>query len=474
MIFLFLRLISTKVYFSETFDDDDWEERWVYSKHKPIKGEQRAGTFRLSSGSYYGNRTAQRGIQTIDDVACYQITSKFAEPFNTSGKDFILQYTVKFEKGYECSGGYIKLLNSKIKPLKFSSTTPYELTFGPDVCKKPKTNKVLFIISKNDSIVDNRKYIEAKTDELTHAYTLIIYKNHSYEIRIDGIKQNGGDLSTDFELSGSKMIPDPSDKIPDDWDNREFIPDPTDKKPDDWDDRQIINDPDMIKPNDWDEKLNGEWKAPLINNPDYKGVWKQKMIPNPNYKGDWVPKMIPNPSYFYDENFGVFEDLSFLGIEVFQNTPGTIFDNFLVTDDLEYSENVLRMNFLQYKEEEASMYKRVLQDRAAEAEMKKIRQRESNQLTEDDFYSQTSTSSETSSIETGIEEDISNFDFDSDEITDLPKPSLFNFPYDIEHNNYFIAKKKNKFRKSSPRERNEWREEREKARQENEISEDEL
>jgi len=29
----------------------------------------------------------------------------------------------------------------------------------------------------------------------------------------------------------------------------------------------------------------GEWEAPMINNPEYKGKWKPKMIANPDYKG---------------------------------------------------------------------------------------------------------------------------------------------------------------------------------------------
>ena len=28
----------------------------------------------------------------------------------------------------------------------------------------------------------------------------------------------------------------------------------------------------------------GEWKAPLIANPDYKGKWSPELIDNPDYK----------------------------------------------------------------------------------------------------------------------------------------------------------------------------------------------
>ena len=143
-MFSLLFLIST-VYFEDNFDDDDWEQHWVYSRHRPTKGQGKMGTFRLTSGAYYGNQRAQRGIQTVDDEAYYQITSKFKQPFNTSGKDFIMQYTVRLENGFGCSGAYIKLLNSSAQPIRFSENSPYSLMFGPDVCK-PNTHKVLFII----------------------------------------------------------------------------------------------------------------------------------------------------------------------------------------------------------------------------------------------------------------------------------------------------------------------------------------
>lgn len=38
------------------------------------------------------------------------------------------------------------------------------------------------------------------------------------------------------------------------------------------------------KPDDWDDEEDGEWEAPLIDNPEFKGEWKPKMIPNPDYK----------------------------------------------------------------------------------------------------------------------------------------------------------------------------------------------
>lgn len=190
---------------------------------------------------------------------------------NTTAKPFILQYTIRFENGYDCSGGYVKLFGSDFKALKFNEKTPYYLMFGPDVCK-PHKGKLYFLINRNDTTYDNHKFVEAYDDELTHSYTLIIQPNRSYEIRIDGKYVEGGDIDVDFALFGSEMIADPDDSMPDDWDNRETIVDSNDVKPRDWDDREYIVDPLAKTPTDWNERVHGKWEPPTIENPNYKGV----------------------------------------------------------------------------------------------------------------------------------------------------------------------------------------------------------
>ena len=55
------------------------------------------------------------------------------------------------------------------------------------------------------------------------------------------------------------------------WDEREEIPDPDATKPEDWDKPEHIADPDATKPDDWDDDMDGEWEAPMVDNPDFKG-----------------------------------------------------------------------------------------------------------------------------------------------------------------------------------------------------------
>jgi len=57
-----------------------------------------------------------------------------------------------------------------------------------------------------------------------------------------------------------------------------MMDDPEDKKPEDWVEEKEIVDKEAKKPDDWDTEEDGEWEAPMIPNPDYKGEWKVKRI----------------------------------------------------------------------------------------------------------------------------------------------------------------------------------------------------
>lgn len=115
------------------------------------------------------------------------------------------------------------------------------------------------------------------------------------------------------------------------------IPDPDDKKPEDWDKPEHIPDPDATKPEDWDDEMDGEWEPPMIDNPEYKGEWQPKQIDNPNYKGIWKHPEIDNPEYTADDNLYLRKELCTIGFDLWQVKSGTIFDNVLITDDVDYA-----------------------------------------------------------------------------------------------------------------------------------------
>merc|ERR1712200_342952 len=86
------------------------------------------------------------------------------------------------------------------------------------------------------------------------------------------------------------------------------IKEPEAKKPEDWVDNAKMDDPEDSKPKQ-------------IDNPDYKGAWVHPEIDNPEYEED-------KSLYSYDSFCGI-------GFDLWQVKSGTIFDNVLITDDID-------------------------------------------------------------------------------------------------------------------------------------------
>merc|ERR1719359_667722 len=98
-------------------------------------------------------------------------------------------------------------------------------------------------------------------------------------------------------------------------------------------DGAIKDDWEILKPDDWDDEEDGEWEAPMKDNPAFKGDWSVKRISNPAYKGFWEVKKIDNPEYEDDKMIYKYDDFGFIGFDLWQVKGGTIFDNVIVTDD---------------------------------------------------------------------------------------------------------------------------------------------
>merc|ERR1711977_352833 len=132
----------------------------------------------------------------------------------------------------------------------------------------------------------------------SHLYTLIVKPDNTVRVEIDEEKIYEGSIKEDWEVLKPKVIADPADKKPSDWVEDSMMDDPSEKKPDDWvEDKRIV-----------DPEEDGEWEAPMKDNPAFKGEWYAKRISNPAYKGIWKAKDIDNPEYVDDENCYAFED----------------------------------------------------------------------------------------------------------------------------------------------------------------------
>jgi calreticulin len=319
---------TAEVYLEEDFSGD-WESRWVQSKAK-----DGLGAMKVSAGKYYGDEEAAKGLQTSQDAKFYGISTTNKE-FSNDGKTLVIQFSVKHEQDIDCGGAYLKL--GAFDQEKFEGSSEYNIMFGPDICGS-STKKTHVIFNYKGKNLDKKKEVRAESDTLSHLYTLIVKPDNTYEVQIDMNKVDSGTLEDGWSFLEPKEIRDPDEKKPTDWVDEAEIDDPEDKKPDGYDDIPAkIADPKATKPDDWDDESDGTWEAPQIDNPDYKGAWKAKRIKNPAYKGVWEAKLIANPKYAADDKLYSYPKFSTVGIDVWQVKSGTIFDNILLTDDVEYA-----------------------------------------------------------------------------------------------------------------------------------------
>jgi len=317
------------------------------------------------------------------------IAAALNKPFKFSDKPLVVQYEVTLQEGQNCGGAYLKLLSlvegKATKLTELTDKTPYTIMFGPDNCGN--SYKVHFIfrhvnpltgeIEEKHAKMNGVKVEDYFKDKKPHLYTLVIRPDNTFEISIDHISIQTGSLLEDVEpaVNPPKEIEDPEDFKPEDWDEREEIPDPDDTKPEDWDESAPIriqdlnavkpsgwleDEPEMIpeptasKPEDWDEDMDGDWEAPLIDNPacegavgcgpwsppmianpNHRGKWSPRKMPNPAYRGVWSPRMIPNPGFFEDLEPFKMTPISAVGFELWTITPNVLFDDVIITDNVD-------------------------------------------------------------------------------------------------------------------------------------------
>jgi len=376
-----------KAPFIEQFTDD-WSDRWTASeatKKTPVGGE----TF-----SYVGQWGVEepsisfiegdKGLVAKNKAAHHAISAPFSSPIDFKDKPLVVQYEVKYQKGGNCGGGYVKLLEDGFQTSgkEFSDHTPWVVMFGPDLTC-PGT-KLHFIFRHKNPVTGEfeEKHLKASPkpsiEKLTNLYTLIIHPDNTYNVLFNGDSQNTGSLLEDFDpaVNPPKEIDDPEDSKPSDWVDTKKIADPEATKPSDWDEDapyeivdteavkpegwlddepSTIPDPDAEKPEEWDDEEDGEWVGPVVDNPKckegpgcgawkvpykanpaYKGKWYAPMIDNPAYKGEWAPRTISNPAYFEDLTpVKSLQNIGGVGIELWTMTEDILFDNLYIGHSVE-------------------------------------------------------------------------------------------------------------------------------------------
>merc|ERR1712050_485464 len=281
---------------------------------KDSEGTQ--GKWVAATGKWFKDEAEDQGIQTGEDSKFFGIGTSF-DSFTNEGKELIIQYQAKYEKDIECGGGYLKI-GPKVDDLtKFGDPTPYNIMFGPDKCGYTKRTHLIFNYEGKNVLKKSDLAYKQEGEGTSHVYRMTLKPDNTVTVEIDEEKIYSGSLKEDWELLKPKEISDPDDKKPEDWVEEKRIVDAEAKKPDDWDDEE-----------------DGEWEAPMRDNPDYKGEWYGKRISNPAYKGFWEAKKIANPEYVDDEAIYKYADFGFLGFDLWQVKGGTIFDNVIICDDV--------------------------------------------------------------------------------------------------------------------------------------------
>lgn len=362
---------------------EGWDERWTPSeatKKTPVGGEtfSYVGKWEVEEPSI-SVIEGERGLVAKSKAAHHAISAPFAKPISFSDKPLVVQYEVKYQKGGNCGGGYVKLLEDGFQTSgkEFSDTTPWVVMFGPDLTC-PGT-KVHFIFRhKNPTTGDfEEKHLKGAPaptiEKLTNLYTLIVYPNNTYSVLTNGETSKTGSLLEDFDpaVNPPKEIDDAEDKKPADWVDDKKIADPDAKKPADWDEdapyeildeeatkpegwlddeSSTIPDPDAVRPEEWDDDEDGDWIVPTVPNPKctegpgcgewtrpykanpaYKGKWYAPMIDNPAYKGEWHPRKIPNPNFFEDLTpVKSLSKIGGIGIELWTMTEDILFSNIYI------------------------------------------------------------------------------------------------------------------------------------------------
>merc|ERR1711988_505834 len=309
---------------------DGWESRWVGSTWK--ESESKQGKFTTEAGAYT-NDPSDKGLHTSEDMKFFGTSASF-DSFSNKDKTLIIQYQAKYEKDIECGGGYVKVGPKMADPAGFGDPTPYNIMFGPDKCGYNKRTHLIFSYKGKNVLKKSDLAYKQENEGTSHLYRMILRKDNTARVEIDEEKIYDGNIKDDWEVLKPKEISDPADKKPDDWTDESMIDDPDDKKPGDWVEEKRIVDSDAKKPDDWDDEEDGEWEAPMKDNPEYKGDWTGKRISNPAYKGFWEAKKISNPEYEDDDSVYKYTDFGFIGFDLWQVKGGTIFDNVIITDDV--------------------------------------------------------------------------------------------------------------------------------------------
>lgn len=354
---------NCQISFFESFPDHSVEKYWI-----PSDVPNYTGAWQIEETVLPQTFPHETALVAKSRNSYSAISTKFKKPLSFVNQTLVIQYEMRPQLAFTCSGAYIKLFSDiNFNPSQLTNETQYTIMFGPDRCQ---SKKIHFIYNHyhpkrhayfEKAMKQTREIsLSVPVDVYNHLYTLIVRPNNTFSILIDNQEIRNGSLFFDFDppLMEPREIDDPDDFKPSNWVDVPYVVDSSVKKPDDWDDRKTIPDPSKLNPPDgWllhEEKMIhsdsknpksplipnpkcsigcGKYEPPEINNPNYQGRWKPKLLPNPQYKGEWKPRKIKNPYYFVDLHPHNFPSFTGVGFEIWHVNRELAFKNILIAND---------------------------------------------------------------------------------------------------------------------------------------------
>ncbi|XP_048198661.1 calreticulin-3 isoform X2 [Perognathus longimembris pacificus] len=108
---------------------------------------------------------------------------------------------------------------------------------------------------------------------------------------------------------------------------------------------------DTSAPSDWNSELDGDWQAAMLQKPPYQDGLRAEGID----QDVWLHQKMQSASYLLQHDLSEFENIGAIGLELWQVRSGTIFDNFLITDDEEYAVKFGKATWGETKDPEREM-----------------------------------------------------------------------------------------------------------------------
>ena len=93
------------------------------------------GKWSVEESSVHPAIIGDKGLVAKTKAAHHAISAPFETPLDPAGKTLVVQYEVKFQKGGNCGGGYLKLLEDGFQRegQDYNDKTPWVIMFGPDL-----------------------------------------------------------------------------------------------------------------------------------------------------------------------------------------------------------------------------------------------------------------------------------------------------------------------------------------------------